>query len=145
MTATGFVLAAGVLSRRCGGICRVAAVAIAQRRRCRRSPRDNVDLYRQRVEEIERERDAGILDDAVAESLPQELSATLLDDATAHGARGRVERALEMGSGRRDRRDRRDFADAVRQARCIRRGAARRISQSTARTPTQPPSRSAIW
>ena len=83
MTATGFVLAAGV--------CLVVAVAFAAWPLLRsRSVADvadrrgtNVDLYRQRVEEIERDRAAGILTAAVAESLTQELSATLLDDAIA--------------------------------------------------------------
>lgn len=43
----------------------------------------NVNLYRQRVAEIEADRDAGSLSASDAQSLMQELAATLLDDA--HG------------------------------------------------------------
>ncbi len=83
MTATGFVLAAGV--------CLLVAVTLAAwpllrtRNVVDTSDRrgTNVDLYRQRVEEIERDRDAGVVSAAVAESLAQELAATLLDDAAA--------------------------------------------------------------
>jgi len=83
MTATGFVLAAGG--------CLFVAVAFAAWPLLRsRSVADvadrrgmNVDLYRQRIEEIERDRASGIVTGEVAESLTQELSATLLDDATA--------------------------------------------------------------
>ena len=42
----------------------------------------NVQLYRSRVAEIERERDSGALDAAEAESLLHELTTTLLDDAS---------------------------------------------------------------
>ncbi len=47
----------------------------------------NVQLYRSRVAEIERERDSGALDAAEAESLLHELTTTLLDDASAHDGR----------------------------------------------------------
>lgn len=83
MTGTGFVLAAGV--------CLVFAAAFAAWPLLRaRSVADtsdrrgtNVDLYRQRVEEIERERAAGEITADVAAALTQELAATLLDDAAA--------------------------------------------------------------
>ena len=80
---TPFVLAAGLL------LCLAAAFAAwpLLRRPVAVSDADrggiNVDLYRQRVAEIERDRDAGVLGVAEAESLTQELAATLLDDSTA--------------------------------------------------------------
>ncbi len=83
MTATGFVFAAGV--------CLIVAAALAAWPLLRLRPTidaadrrgTNVGLYRQRVEEIERDREAGLLTADVAESLTQELAATLLDDAAA--------------------------------------------------------------
>lgn len=86
MTATGFVLAAGV--------CLVFAAAFAAwpllRARTVADTADrrgtNVDLYRQRVEEIERDRNAGEITADVAAALTQELAATLLDDAAAKEA-----------------------------------------------------------
>jgi cytochrome c-type biogenesis protein CcmH len=81
MTGTGFVLAAGV--------CLIVAAACAAwpllRRRDVADSHDrratNVDLYCQRVGEIERDRDAGRVSPELAESLIRELAATLLDDA----------------------------------------------------------------
>ncbi len=84
---TGFVLAAGVLLV-------VAAVFVAWpllRRSVDVPDSDrggiNVGLYRARVAEIERERDAGVVGTAEAESLLQELATTLLDDSSARDRR----------------------------------------------------------
>jgi len=84
MTPTGFVLAASV--------CLIVAAALAAwpllRPRTVVDAADrrgtNVGLYRQRVEEIERDREAGLLTADAAASLTQELAATLLDDAAAN-------------------------------------------------------------
>jgi cytochrome c-type biogenesis protein CcmH len=84
MTPTGFVLAASV--------CLIVAAALAAwpllRPRTVVDSADrrgtNVGLYRQRVEEIERDREAGLLTADAAASLTQELAATLLDDAAAN-------------------------------------------------------------
>ena len=80
---TGFFVAIGV--------CLVIAATLAAwplvRRRTVVDEGDrrtmNVDLYRQRVGEIERDRDAGRMTADVAVALIQEQAATLLDDAAA--------------------------------------------------------------
>jgi cytochrome c-type biogenesis protein CcmH len=72
-------------------VCLVVAATLAAwpllRRRVATDDSDrrstNVELYRQRVAEIERDRDAGQLSADVAGSLIQEQSAALLDDAAA--------------------------------------------------------------
>ena len=46
----------------------------------------NVDLYRQRLAEIARDRDAGAISSLEAEALTRESAATLLDDAQSHDA-----------------------------------------------------------
>jgi cytochrome c-type biogenesis protein CcmH len=90
---TGFIVLAGLsllvaaafiawpLLRRPGGTAEQTVGAEGERGDV------NVQLYRSRVAEIERERDSGALDAAEAESLLHELTTTLLDDALAHDGR----------------------------------------------------------
>src|SRR5262245_25745178 len=87
MTATGFVLAVAA--------CLAVAAAFAawpllrSRNVADTSDRraTTVELYRQRVDEIERDRAAGQVTSEVAAALTQELAATLLDDATEKEAK----------------------------------------------------------
>ncbi len=95
---TGFMLAAGVLLVMAAGF----AAWPLLRRGVVADDGDrggiNVGLYRARVAEIERERDA--LGAAETESLLQELAATLLDDASTHEGRADTHESRAVVGGR---------------------------------------------